>query len=94
MPSPEELLDGVADRDSFLEFVETLADEREKAEGLERRQPEKYCIDGALDWKNGDISHFLRAALEYFEKTQAHEPDEHPSWKMFAEFLYFGKIIE
>jgi hypothetical protein len=96
MPSPEALLDGVVDQDTFIEFVDALADEREKAEQMEREDPVgyQYRLGGALNWQNGDISSFLNAAIRYFEEGKFHQPEEVPSWKMFAEFLYFGKIIE
>ena len=91
---PEELLDEVKDRESFIRFVEALAEEREHAEEIERAYPKRYVLDGAFDWKNGDIANFLEAALFYFKPSKYHKPEENPSWQMFAEFLYFGKIYE
>ncbi|HEY5871159.1 MAG TPA: hypothetical protein VI542_37250 [Candidatus Tectomicrobia bacterium] len=61
---------------------------------MERANPTVYGVDGALDWKNADIASFLYAALAYFADTPSRPPQEHPSWKMVAEFLYCGKIIE
>ena len=94
MPSPEDLLDDVIDRDSFVAFVKALAKEREEAEKLEREDPVRYQLGGAKNWQNGNISSFLYAALDYFNEKEFHRPEESPSWKMLAEFLYFGKIIE
>ena len=91
---PEELLDHVRDRDSFIAFVRALALEREEAEQIERDDPETYSVDGANNWKNGDIASYLFAALDYFTDKPLHTPESEPSWGMFAEFLYFGKIIE
>jgi hypothetical protein len=91
---PEDLLDGVVDRDSFIAFVAALADEREEAEKMERENPEAYRLGGAKNWQNGDISAFLYAALDYFTEKPFHSPEQTPSWKMFAEFLYCEKIIE
>ena len=91
--TPEEMLNRVKDRDTFIAFVESLASEREKAEELERTDQIRY-IDGAYDWKNYDIASFLYAALDYFESKPFHKPEESPSWRMFAEFLWCGKIIE
>ena len=90
---PEELLPNVKDRASFIAFVKALADEREDAERLEKERPQYYSLDGAHNWKNADIPSFLYAALDYFAETPLHKPEE-PSWRMFAEFLYCGKIIE
>jgi hypothetical protein len=94
MDTPEELLERVTDRDSFIAFVEALADERAAAAEVERANPQSFVVDGAHGWKNGDIEGFLYAALEYFEPKPFHQPDTEPSWRMFAEFLWCGKIIE
>ncbi len=76
--SPEELLDQVKDRESFIMFVQTLADEREAAAQIERANPHAYCLDGALGWKNADITSFLYAMLAYFENKPLHKPEEKP----------------
>ena len=92
--SPEDMLDAVVDRETFLAFVRALAAEREEAERMEGDDPVRYQLGGARNWQNGDISTFLWAALEYFEPGPFHQPEDSPSWRMFAEFLYFGKIYE
>ena len=88
------LLDAVVDRESFVAFVTAMAAEREKAEEMERAEPSRYQLGGALGWENGDISSFLYAALVYFESRPYHQPEDSPSWKMFADLLWFGKIYE
>jgi hypothetical protein len=90
----DELLDQVTDRDSFIAFVSALAAERREAQRLEQQDPVRYQLGGALNWQNGDIASFLEAALCYFDNSPFHQPEAVPSWRMFAEFLYFGKIIE
>ena len=90
----DELFDEVKDRDSFIAFVRALAEEREAAQKIERAEPQSYTVDGAYDWKNADIPSFLCAALNYFEEKPFHKPERNPSWRMFADFLYHGKIIE
>ena len=94
MRSPEELLDLVADRDSFIEFVKALADERTASAELGRADPQAYLLGGAHKWQNGNIDGFLYAALEYFREKPFHQPETVPSWRMFAEFLWCGKIME
>jgi hypothetical protein len=89
--SLEELLDCVDDRESFIAFVEALAAERRQAERLETEQPVRYQLGGALDWQNGDIASFLEAALDCLKEDR---PQVEPSWQMFAEFLWCGKIID
>jgi hypothetical protein len=92
--TPEELLDRVTDRNSFIAFVSALAAERQEAQRLERQEPIRYQLGGALGWQNGDIASFLEAALCYFESGPYHQPEAVPNWRVFAEFLYCGKIIE
>ena len=90
-----EYLENVKDKQTFIVFVEALAEERERAEQLEKENPIRYQLGGALDWQNGDISSFLWAGLESFEEGALRPaPSDEPSWKTFAEFLYFGKIYE
>lgn len=87
----ETLLESVQDRDSFVRFAEALAKERERAAKLERDEPSRYCLDGALGWKNADISSFLYAGLSRLEMTPG---SEKVAWKVFADFLYHGKVVE
>ena len=89
-----ELLEQVQDRDSFLAFVHALADERERAAILERQEPIRFSLGGAFDWQNGDIESYLRAASDYFTERPLSSPETEPSWRMFADFLWCGKIIE
>jgi hypothetical protein len=92
--SPEDALDLVVDRETFLDFVATLAREREEAERMERDEPERYMLGGALDWQNSTISTFLDAAAECLIANRDRDSSGEPSWKAFAEFLYGGKIYE
>jgi len=72
---PEELLERVRDRDSFLELVDAMIVERERAREIEAAEPSRYCVDGALSWKNAQIDAFLAAACSYFTPKPLHEPD-------------------
>jgi hypothetical protein len=92
--SPEELLDQVQDQESFVRFVTALTEERAEAAAEENANPMRYIVDGTRNWKNAEISTFLYSSLEYFEERPFHRPEKKPSWRMFAEFLYFGKIYE
>jgi hypothetical protein len=68
-----------------------LADERSIARKIESESPQRHRIDGALDWKNGDISSFIYAGLVHF----SNRPESRPlSWQDIAEFLYMGKVYE
>ena len=92
--SPEELLAKVVDRESFVEFVTALAEEREEAERMEREEPKRFQMGGAHNWQNSSISSFLSASLAYFDRKPLHQPDAAASWKMLADILYYGKIYE
>jgi hypothetical protein len=88
-------LTNVKDKETFIAFVEVLAEEREKADELEKENPIRYQLGGALNWQNGDISSFLWSALSYFEDSpRPNATSDEPTWKGFAQFLYFGKIYE
>lgn len=41
-----------------------------------------------------DRESFLGAALYYFMPRPLDPPETEPNWRMFADFLCFGKIIE
>ena len=92
--TPEELLDKVSDRDSFIAFVTGLAAEREQAEQMERNEQGRYQLGGAHNWQNRTISSFLYASLAYVDAKPFHEPEAVPSWKMLADVLYHGKVYE
>jgi hypothetical protein len=92
--SPEELLDRVVDRDSFIEFARALAEERQEAEQDEQRNRVRFQLGGAREWQNGNVASFIYGALDYFSEKPLHTPEKEPSWKMFADFFYHGKIIE
>jgi hypothetical protein len=88
-------LDNVKDKETFIVFVRALAEEREQAQKLEREDPVRYQLGGALDWQNSDIASYLWAALEYFEPHPNLEAvEDTPTWQGFAEFLWMGKIYE
>ncbi|TWU05785.1 hypothetical protein Pla52n_15000 [Stieleria varia] len=72
-----------------------LAAEREAAAKIEAENPTRYMVDGAHGWANADIPQFLEAACDVFASMPGDdEPEPEPSWKLFAEFLWCGKIIE
>lgn len=97
--SPEELLDAVSDRDTFLAFLAALIVDREHAEDIERSNPKFHQWGGAGNWQNSSISAFLGAGSCYFQHPDYPHRDSPShasplSWRDFAEFLYFGKIYE
>src|SRR4051812_48185209 len=86
MNSPAQLLREVNDRESFIAFVRALADERRRAEEIEKTESKRYSLDGASNWKNADISSFLYAGLDCFTEKPLRSAEKEPSWKAFAHF--------
>jgi hypothetical protein len=48
MVSPEDLLEQVTDKQTFIKFVQALAEERERAQEIENKHSNVHIIDGAL----------------------------------------------
>ena len=92
--SPEELLDRVDSKETFLKFLDAFISNREKADALETKDPARYQWGGAKDWQNSSISSFLSASRVYFEPGPERHEGANLTWKDLAEFLYFGKIYE
>jgi hypothetical protein len=87
----------VCDQQSFLAFVRALVADREDEVAKERVKPTSPYGPGANGWGNGTIEAFFEAAAKWaedseFGKTQG-LPDDNP-WRLFAIFLYCGKIYE
>ena len=91
-PNVYQLLERVDDRESLIAFVNALAAERSAATELEKDEPIRYSMGGAYDWQNGDITSFLDGACEFLHHHV--NDDDSPSWRMIAEFLWCGKIME
>ena len=92
---PGALLDTVINRETFLAFVFSLAENRRQAEAIELAAPERYKWGGADGWQNQTISSFLEASAAGVDHPSWPEPTaENPSWRDFALFLWMGKIYE
>ena len=87
--------DLVTDRESFIQFVAWLIEDRQEADALERSDSERYKWGGANGWQNSSIASFLECAIIGAEAQRdwGHGA-EGPSWKDLAVFLYLGKIYE
>ena len=93
--SPEELLDAVNSRETFLAFVSALVEDRREADAIEASNPEGYRWAGANGWQNGTIAMFLEGALAYAQSSNwADRQSDTPSWSDLARFLFLGKIYE
>lgn len=83
-------LENVQDKQTFIEFVNALIEERSRAERIEQQGIEKYKSGTALGWHNTNLESFLQSALVWLVDSDKDEV----SWKLMAEFLYSGKIYE
>ncbi len=81
----------VEDKSSFIVFARALAKERERAAALEAEDSATYYVDGALGWKNADISSLIYAGLSAFEGAPE---SEQCTWAAMARFLLLGKELE
>ena len=93
-----EMAERVDSKESFLCFVQALAEDAEAADA----EPE-LTADGKLNlsprgWENGSISAFLGAMSAWAAANSGitGEPmvPEQPSWRTFAEILHSGKFYE
>ena len=91
-----ELLDLVTDRESFLEFVEALIENRRYEREQANNPTPDLCGLREDGWENQTIEDFLDAAVRWALAAK-HKDDwfpSEPSWRAFARFLYCGKIYE
>lgn len=89
----QQMLDKVADRDSFFAFARELAADFSDSTRKEKNSPSSSYEAQANGWENIAIDTFLDAALSCGEDAGDKFSAE-PSWKAFAEFLYWGKVYE
>jgi hypothetical protein len=84
-------LEKVQDKETFVEFVNALIEDRSRAEEIEQQNVENYKIrEAALGWHNTNLESFLQSALVWLVDSDKKEAN----WKLMAEFLYSGKIYE
>ncbi len=86
--------DAVTDRESFINFVEALIEDRTSADALEASDPKRYQLGGANDWQNSSIVTFLDCALAGATAQENWGSPTGVSWRDLAVFLWLGKIYE
>ena len=93
-----EMADKVDSKESFLRFVQVLAEDAAAAD----EEPERMT-DGKLNlsprgWENGNVTAFLGAISAWARGNSGitGEPfiPAQPSWKAFAKILHSGKFYE
>jgi len=92
----EDALANVTDYQSFLAFVQALVDDWADEVEKEKLQLSPPYGPGANGWENGTIGTYLSAALSCaLDNTgPSNKLDKKPSWREFADFLYWGKYYE
>ena len=91
-----EYLEKVTDKESFLGFVRALQADKEDENTKEKKNRSNPYSHGWNGWENNTIEGFLESAIAWAEDSDFGsniEPVEN-HWKMFALFLYGGKIYE
>lgn len=99
-----ELLNAVNDEESFLAFASALAQERSEVEEYEvAHSSDPYLhLQTIRDWQNSTIASFLDGANAWALAMRFGREDplgkkgqfqENP-WKMFANYLFAGKVYE
>jgi hypothetical protein len=93
-----EMAEQVDSKESFLRFVQALAEDAGAADA----EPERTA-DGKLNlsprgWENGTVSSFLDAMAAWAEGNSGltGQPmiPEQASWRAFAQILHSGKFYE
>jgi hypothetical protein len=87
----------VTDEKSFIQFLELLANDREKEIELEKSNPSSPYSSGALGWENILIEQFLERASAWgqatVESTGFYSKPENP-WSRAAQIICAGKSYE
>lgn len=93
-----EMEEKVDSKESFLRFVQALAEDAEAAGAEPERTSEGKLNLSPRGWENGSIAAFLGAMAAWAEGnsgiTGKPMVPEQPSWRAFAEILHSGKFYE
>jgi hypothetical protein len=91
--TPDELIEHVNSRDSFLEFVAALSADLRASNAQEALAPSSPYTANALDWENPTLDRFLDA-LHAWTDDMGDRISEPPSWRTFANMLLAAKVYE
>jgi hypothetical protein len=91
------LADSVSDENSFLQFLQALANDWEEEQSLEITNPSSPYSSGALGWENGSVGAVLDAAVSWgtasIDGLKHYEKPENP-WRRAAHIIHAGKFYE
>ena len=93
----EGILDAVNDEQSFLRFVQALAEDWEDEQQKELANPSSPYGPGANGWENGTIGAYLNAAVRWGDESigglRFYEKPSN-ACKRAAQILHMGKLYE
>lgn len=90
--TPEKFVEQVVDRQTFVEFLEILAEDWFYEQETEQLNPSSPYGAGALGWEHGTIGNFIEAAARYARDSSV-PPNPNP-WRAAAEIILRGKGYE
>lgn len=88
---PFELIEKVDSFETFLEFLEALTLDKVDEDKKEKINPSSPYGSGHNGWENNSIASFLDAM---YAGTEGADYPKNPTWQIFAQILYMGKIYE
>jgi|ERR1039458_3165084 hypothetical protein len=93
-----EMAEKVDSKDSFLRFVQALAEDAAAADAESERTAGGKLNLSPRDWENGSIEAFLGAMSAWAAAnsgiTGKPMVSEQASWRTFAQILHSGKFYE
>jgi len=93
-----EMAEKVDSKESFLRFVQALAEDAEAADAEPERTPDGKLNLSPRGWENGSVAAFLGAMSAWAAGNSGitAEPmvSEQASWRAFAKILHSGKFYE
>ena len=93
--TPEEFIERVVDRATFVEFLEILSEDWFNEREIEKVQPSAPYSAGALGWEHGTIGDYLGAAAAFGGQEGASADPVHDNpWRAAAEIILGGKSYE
>lgn len=91
--SPEDYLNEVVDKDTFVHFLNILRDDLKLTEEHEARNPSTPFGPNPFGWENIKLYDFLEACAAYTGDAQF--SDRHrTTWKTLAQIMLAGKYYE
>ena len=93
-----EMAERVDSKESFLRFVQALAEDAEAADAESERTADGKLNLSPRGWENGSVAAFLGAISAWAAAnsgvTGKAMVSEQPSWGAFAKILHAGKFYE